>query len=57
MIGERIARFGPVERDERDPIADFAQQFTGSRVDFDPTFCHLDRSRCSRCCSPTIHAW
>ena len=45
MIRERVARLGAIERDQRDAIADFAQQLTGSGVDFDPTFCQLDHSR------------
>ena len=45
MIGERVARLWAVERDECDAVADFAQQLTGSGVDFDPTFCHFSYSR------------
>ncbi len=45
MIGERVARFGTVERNERDAVPDFAQQLAGSGVDFDPTFCHFNHSR------------
>ena len=45
MIRERVARLRAVERDQRDAVADFAQQLAGSGVDFDPTFCHLNHSR------------
>jgi hypothetical protein len=44
-MGQRVARFGPVKRDQRDAVADIAQQLAGSGVDFDPTFRHLNHSR------------
>jgi hypothetical protein len=45
MIREGVARLGAVEGDQRNAVADFAQQLVGSGVNFDPTFCHLKHSR------------
>jgi len=33
-VRHRVADFGPVERDDRDAVADYTEQFAGAGVDF-----------------------